>query len=258
MANYGGEFVWHELLTTDPEAAKAFYRKVVGWETQDWNQGSMNYTMWKAGEVMIGGVMPLPEPAKQAGAPPHWLGHVGTTDIDATFEKMKSLGGTPYVPPSDIPSVGRYAVFADPQGAALALYQSASSEGWSLSTGVGTIGWNELMTTDLEAGVSFYEQLFGWNKIQAMDMGELGIYQMYGKGERMLGGMMKCPPGVPHPNWLYYITVPDISASLSLVKSNGGQVLNGPTEVPGGGQVAQCLDPQGAAFALFQEGQPQA
>ena len=258
MASYGGDFVWYELLTTDPEAAKTVYQKVVGWARPEWEQGPMTYTLWKAGDAMIGGVMLLPDRARAAGAPPHWLGHVGTPDIEASFAKMTSLGGMSYVPPTDIPSVGRYAVFADPQGAALAMYQSATPESGPPATGPGTIGWNELMTTDLDAGVSFYEQLFGWNKIQAMDMGEMGIYQMYGKGDRMLGGMMKCPPGVSQPFWLYYITVPDISDALSRVKSNGGQVMNGPMEVPGGGQVAQCFDPQGAAFALYQEGPPQA
>jgi uncharacterized protein len=256
MSNYGGDFLWYDLMTTDPEGAKTFYKKVVGWSTQDWTDGPAPYTMWKAGEAMIGGVNQLPEKAQKAGAPPHWLGYVGTPDLEAAFAKMTSLGGQSYIAPTDIPSVGRYAVFADPQGAVLGMYQSDNDPG-SPATGPGTIGWNELMTTDLNAAVSFYERLFGWNKIQAMDMGELGIYQMYGRGERMLGGMMKCPPGVPGSAWLYYITVPEIGDALTRVSSNGGQVLNGPQEVPGGGKVAQCLDPQGAAFALYQEGPAQ-
>ena len=52
------------------------------------------------------------------------------------------------------------------------------------------------------------------------------------------------------PHWLAYVTVPDVEAVAAKVTALGGQVLNGPMDVPGGDTIAQCLDPQGAAFAL--------
>ena len=83
-----------------------------------------------------------------------------------------------------------------------------------------------------------------------MDMGEAGTYRMYGFGQWPLGGIFNKPAEMPVPGWLYYIRVPDVREAVETVKREGGKVLNGPMEVPGGDLVAQCLDPQGAAFAL--------
>jgi hypothetical protein len=46
------------------------------------------------------------------------------------------------------------------------------------------------------------------------------------------------------------VRVGDVQSSVGQVKDAGGTVINGPMEVPGGDWIAQCLDPQGAAFAL--------
>ena len=82
-------------------------------------------------------------------------------------------------------------------------------------------------------------------------MGGGNIYHMYGRpGGPTLGGMYTRSPEMPVSAWLLYATVPDIDAAVEAVKAGGGQLLNGPMEVPGGDRVAQCTDPQGAAFAL--------
>ena len=84
-------------------------------------------------------------------------------------------------------------------------------------------------------------------------MGPMGIYQMFGREGVTLGGIFKRPPEMPAPpHWLLYVRVPDINKGADDVKASGGQVLHGPAEVPGGDWIAQCMDPQGAAFALHQ------
>ncbi len=102
-----GRFVWYELLTSDPEAAKSFYEAVIGWGLQDWDtpEGAPSYSMWMVGERPIGGVMPLPEEAKAAGAPPHWIANVHVEDVDATVAKAKQLGAQILHGPEDIPKV---------------------------------------------------------------------------------------------------------------------------------------------------------
>ena len=67
-----------------------------------------------------------------------------------------------------------------------------------------------------------------------MDMGEGGMYQMYGRGAHPLGGMFNRPPEMPWSSWLFYITVSDVNAAVDKVKALGGQILNGPMEAPGG------------------------
>jgi predicted enzyme related to lactoylglutathione lyase len=111
--------------------------------------------------------------------------------------------------------------------------------------------WHELATTDHSAAFEFYQALFGWNKTESMDMGPMGIYQMYGRGEMTLGGMFNKSEDMPGPSaWLLYIEVEDVDHTARKVQELGGKILNGPMEVPGGGRIAQCMDPQGAAFAI--------
>lgn len=255
MSDVRGKFVWYDLMTTDPDAAMSFYRDITGWGTQAWEGSETPYTMWRVGERPIGGVMDLPEEAKAGGAPPHWLPYVGTPDVDATVARATELGGSVYVPPTDIPEVGRFAVLADPQGAVFAVFsptgEHPSPEGAPQS---GDFSWHELATTDYEAAFEFYADLFGWERSDAMDMGEEGIYQLYGLGggpENQLGGMYNKPAEMPGPAaWLCYTTVDDVTPLSERVRELGGQVLHGPMEVPGGDMIVTCMDPQGAVFAL--------
>ena len=115
----------------------------------------------------------------------------------------------------------------------------------------GRIGWHELLSTDWEKGYAFYNALFGWQKADAMDMGAMGTYQMFSTGGPPVGGMFNKPPMVPATFWLYYFNVGDFDAAVERVKAGGGEILNGPMEVPGGGWIIQGKDPQGAMFALF-------
>ena len=87
-----------------------------------------------------------------------------------------------------------------------------------------------------------------------MDMGAMGTYQIFAIGGVPCGGMMTKMPQIPHPFWLYYFNVDGIDAAMTRVKKAGGQILNGPMEVPGGSWIAQCIDPQGAMFAMVAPG----
>ncbi len=247
-------FVWYELLTSDVDAAKAFYTALIGWGTTDMSAGGQPYTMWTVSEAPVGGLMALPDEAKAAGAPPHWLGYVSTSDVDATAAETSRLGGKVLKEPTDIPDMGRFAILADPQGAVFAVYKAAQEQPADQGTpALGGFSWHELATTDYEAAFEFYSQLFGWKKTDSMDMGEGAIYQMYGAGDTTLGGMYNKTadmPGPPPPAWLYYTTVGSVDESAPQIKELGGQISVGPMDVPGGGRIVMGMDPQGAAFAL--------
>lgn len=247
-----GRFVWYELLTSDPDAAQGFYTELIGWHTSQWEGGEQPYTMWTNKDAPLGGVMTLPEEAKKAGAPPHWLAYIATPDVDGAVSQANTLGGRTLMPPMDIPSVGRFAIIADPQGAVFAAFTPAQEvPGHEDSPQLGEFSWHELATTDHEGALDFYTKLFGWKKTDAMDMGEMGTYQMYGRGDQTLGGMFNKSADMPGPpHWLFYVKVDDVDKASEKVKQMGGQVLNGPMEVPGGDKVVQCMDPQGAVFAL--------
>ncbi|MFN2398491.1 MAG: VOC family protein [Gemmatimonadaceae bacterium] len=250
-----GRFIWHELLTSDPKSAQSFYTKLIGWGAKAWDKSEDPYIMWTVDETPLGGLMKLPADAAKAGAPPHWLAYVSTPDVDATAAQVAKLGGSTVLKPMDVPTVGRVAVFSDPQGAIFGVYcPDKGTPDVDQEPKPGEFSWHELTTTDHEAALKFYATLFGWEKSEALDMGAMGIYQMYGRNGRMLGGMFNKTPDMPMPpNWANYIMVGDINASAAKVKQFGGQVLMGPMEVPGGSWIVQGLDPQGAAFALHQK-----
>src|SRR3984893_113940 len=170
MADERGRFVWYELMASDTEAAKSFYTKVGGWGTQDGSVPGMAYTMFTTGETPVGGLMAQPEDARKMGAPPSWIGYVAVDDVDATAERIKRLGGTVHVPPTDIPNVGRFSVVADPQSAVFALVRSPYTYGTPPPdpNAPGRAGWHELSAADWQKAFAFYSERFGWQKADAM------------------------------------------------------------------------------------------
>ncbi|WP_027153841.1 VOC family protein [Mesorhizobium sp. WSM2561] len=246
-------FFWYELMTTDLDAAEAFYTAVVGWKAQpfDGAPGMPRYIVMNVGERGVGGLMTQPDEVRQTGMPPAWIGYIHTGDVDASTKSLKEAGGTVHREPDDIPGVGRFAVVADPQGAVFNFLQPIGPDQPPLpATTPGNIGWHELYTTDWRAAFDFYAGQFGWTKGDAMDMGPMGTYQLFAAGGEPVGGMMNKSEQVPVPVWQFYFNVPAIDAAAKRVTDNGGTILIGPMEVPGGGWIVMCTDPQGAHFAL--------
>ena len=255
--NSFGRFIWYELMTTDMKAAKAFYADVVGWGTQDASMPGMPYTLFTAGGAPVSGMIALPDDARTSGFRPSWLGYVGVDDVDATADRILKLGGAVHVPPKDIPNISRLSVAVDPQMATIALLKwlSGGRDQPAEPGTPGCVGWHELFAADWEKAWAFYGELFGWQKADA-DVGvsdthnASGTYQLFSAGGQTIGGMCTKPATAPIPFWLYYFNIGDIDLAAKRVKAGGGRVLNGPIEVPGGGWIAQCTDPQGALFAL--------
>ena len=244
-------FFWYELMTSDTDAATAFYADVVGWKPQAFDDTGA-YTVLNVGGHGIGGIMALP--ADAPGLPPCWVGYIHSADVDADAEKVRLAGGAIHKPPADIPMVGRFAVLADPGGAMFLMLQPASSgEMPPLANEItGNVGWRELYAADGQQAVDFYGGLFGWQQVDAMDMGPMGQYRLCAMDDSGLaiGAMMNKPEQVPRPAWAFYFNVPAIDAAVEKVTAGGGQVIMGPHQVPGGSWIINALDPQGAHFAL--------
>ena len=252
MTNRQGDFIWYELMTTDPEGARNFYSAVVGWDIEAKPSGEMDYRMIAAPDGLAGGMMALTPEMVAGGARCCWLGYIGVHDVDATVASIVAAGGAVQMPAWDIPGVGRIAMVTDPQGAPFYVMRGASDEtSHAFETDkVGHCGWNELFTSDQTAALAFYSGQFGWIKDGAVDMGPMGEYSFIHQAGVPIGAMMNRPPESPPPFWNYYFRVADIDAAVRAIKETGGTILFGPQEVPGDQWSLQGIDPQGAPFGL--------
>jgi hypothetical protein len=253
-AGAAARFVWHELMTPDAAAAARFYSAVLGWTTTVESMHQGDYILGAAGGTQVVGMMDLTPDAVAAGAPAGWMGYVAVADVDAKAAEAEAAGGRICHPAFDIPGVGRFATVADRDGVPICLFKGSGSDEAPVSDpdAPGNIGWNELVTEDLDAAWAFHGGLFGWVKGEAIDMGPMGTYQLFSAAPGLppMGGMMRRPPEVPRPGWLTYFNVAALDAATDRVRGAGGQVINAPMQVPGGSWVVSCIDPQGVAFAL--------
>lgn len=262
--SHEGKFIWYELVTTDQDAALDFYKAVVGYTAADFPTpgGDFRYTILTVpGQAPgpdsgggVAGVMTLTDEMKAAGGQPGWIGVIGVGDVDEGTRRVTEAGGTVHKTPADIPTVGRFSVVADPGGAVFELLAPLPMEKEPPQLApetIGKVGWHELYTSaGQEKAFDFYSGLYGWTTETEMDMGPMGKYRIFAKDGVQLGGMMDKPENVPVSAWTFYINVDGIDAATERVKSNGGQVVMGPMEVPGGSWIIQGIDPQGAHFAL--------
>ena len=253
-----GHLIWYELMTPDGHASKAFYDKVVGWQIGEPVAEYQGYRMIGRGDGgFAGGVLQLTDEMKQHGARPTWLGYVGVDDADAAVAAIEQAGGKALIPAFDIPKVGRVAMVTDPQGVPFYVMKPIPPEGreneqsdvFSVDQPQ-RVRWNELSTTDPDGAIRFYGEQFGWSQEGAMPMGEMGEYRFIQNRGTNIGAVMKKPAQLPASTWTYYFGVDDIDRAAEAVKSGGGQVVNGPMEIPGGEFAVNAIDPHGAAFGL--------
>lgn len=247
-----GRFVWYDLTTPDPDSAQRFYPAVVGWGTASFDVTGSPYTMWtRAGggpETSIGGIQPMSDPPEH---PPHWLAYVSVPDPDDVARRVERSGGRIWVPPRDIPTVGRYTVFADPHGATISAFASVhGTPDEDPEPAAGDFSWNELAAAaDPAEALAWYGEIFGWKEVDRFDRG-YGPYVMFGRRERPYGGIYRSadrPPG-----WLHYVRVADVERAVAAARQVGGTVQVEPMEVPGGDLIAQLRDPQAVPFAVHQ------
>lgn len=251
MRNKQGDFIWYELMTSDPKAAADFYRAVIGWSAHGFDESMGGYQAFSAAGTDVAGLLETPAEAVTSGARPSWFGYIGVDDVDATVERMVSAGGKQHMPPTDIPGVGRFAMLADRQGAALYVMRGEPDQVSTAFAGdkQGHCQWNELATSDPKAALAFYQQQFGWQAGDAMPMGDMGTYQLFRQNGTDIGAVMAAQNGMP-PAWIFYFGVNDIHAAATAIAAHDGQIHHGPADVPGGSQIIVATDPQGAMFGL--------
>jgi hypothetical protein len=241
-----GTFCWVDLATTDPAGAEAFYAAVLGWTfSEPGEAGTGHYRMALVGDLPVAGLY------QGQGGPPAWASYVSVADCEATVAGAIELGATLAFGPMDVFEYGRNALLIDPQGAAVALWQPATMPGASLVNDPGALTLNQLNSHDVEGSIAFYTGLFGWAIDQVIE-DPFPYWGIQNQGS-LNGGMMGLPPDNPAPpHWLPYFTVEDVDAADALVVDAGGTVVVPVMPAGPEGRILVAMDPQGAAFALYE------
>jgi predicted enzyme related to lactoylglutathione lyase len=241
-----GKFVWFELVTGEPKKAQGFYAEVLGWRTQAFPMGPASYDMIYAGDTMIGGYAS----PRREGTPSHWIAYVSVDDVDAAAKRVTANGGKIVEPPSDIPTVGRRARIADPQGAEICLFKNTTGDppdqpkapqGWFF--------WNELHTTDPAKALAFYEAVIGYSHEDLKS--PAGTYHVLSHGGVGRGGVSSYLSPGASPHWLPYVSVDDVDATLARAKRLGAKIPMNAEDIPDIGRFGILQDPTGAVLAIM-------
>ena len=237
-----GTFSYAELITPDPESAKAFYGDLFGWKGDDQPlPGGGTYTLLRLDGDTVAG---MHKPGQEQ--PPAWLVYVTVPDADVTASRASELGGSVLAGPFDVMEAGRMAVLADPTGAVFGSWQARGSIGAERVNDPGCLAWCDLATPDPGAAQPFYEGLLGWS-FEGVGTGGGPPYTLIASAAGVnQAGMRPTREGEP-ASWLPYFTVDSADSVVSRV----GDPLFGPMDVPNG-RFAVFRDPAGAVFAVVE------
>lgn len=223
-------FERHELRTTAPDAARAFYETLLG--------------------PLPNGlaITELPARAIANGARPHWLGLLGVARPSDEAAAWIARGAVQLGPTRDDGSV----VLRDPFGAIIALGEPHGDD-------AACVRWRHLNSPDRDASLALYADRCGWSlgdevastRVEGASTGPARVFSSR-DGERPIGSASSIlDPVRTHPSWTWFFEVPDLDRALAHVRAAGGIHL--PIHrAPSGARSAACDDPQGAAFGLWQ------
>jgi predicted enzyme related to lactoylglutathione lyase len=239
---------WIDLGSPDVDGSIAFYSALFGWSASEPGPPeSGGYRFFLQDGKMVAGLGPL----MMEGQPPAWLSYVTVADADETAEKAAAAGGTVHVAPTDVMDVGRFAVIADPTGAAFGIWQPRKHTGAEIVNEPVSLVWNELNTRDSEAAKPFHKAIFDWDA-DSQQMGDIE-YTRWELGGKPIAGMASIGPQVPDDvpaHWLAYFAVNDADATVAKAGELGGALVFGPMDVPAG-RFAILRDPHGAVFGVM-------
>lgn len=238
-----GSFCWVENVTDDAEAAKDFYREVMGWRIPE----TPGFAMLSIDRDPIGALYALPPSAWEGSESPHWLVYVAVTDAEEASARARELDGTVVRRPFDTGG-GWSAWLRDPEGAIFAVWQAGTNPGARREGEPGTLCWPELGSVDPATASAFYAGMFGW--LPRDSGGPSEPYLELELNGTPLGGVRRPREGAG-PGWLPYFQVADCDAVAARAAELGGRVLDPPVDFPGIGRMAVLTDPRGATFAVI-------
>ncbi len=264
---------WADAVHPDPEAAAKFYSELFGWACVDtMPEGeSGHYFMATIDGRDAVGLGSIPD-----GAPPIavWNTYVWVDSADETAAKAEAAGATVISDPFDVFDAGRMAMFADPEGAQIAVWQPNRHRGSLAVNEHGGVNFNDLYTRDLDRAKEFYGAVFGWEPLElgpGMVMWAMPAYgdflEELNPGMREQAAEMGAPAGFENvvasvvpidpgdtttpAHWGITFGVDDADKVAAKATELGGNVLREPIDLPWV-RTTTIEDPQGAVFVASQ------
>lgn len=240
--------IWVDLMTSDTEAARAYYGAVLGWDYDISGPEMGHYAVARIDDAPAAGIGTIPD---GAGFPPAWTIYFGVADAETTLKSIVAEGGTVVVPPETIAEVGRLAMAQDPTGAVFGLWQPGTHTGVGIVSEHGGMAWCEVNTSDAAKAAAFYGKVFGLRE-ELLEM-QGAPYHMLHTSKQPACGVQGMPAEMSDrpPHWMNYFAVRDIETARATVRKHGGQVLAGPLASPYG-KIIVTMDPQGAALSFIE------
>jgi len=241
---------WIDLMVTDPDAAKAFYSSLFGWDIQDGPPESGGYAMCMMNGRAVTAISPKPQ---DNPFPNVWSTYLASEDLDATVTKAKDAGGQFMIEPMDVMSAGRLAFGMDPTGAPYGIWQAGDHLGVGIYNEPGTLIWNDLMTRDYDGAKAFYANVFGYTYEEIGEGFTYSTLKRAGDGA-VVGGMGAVDASMAADvasSWTVYFRVSDCDASVTKAAELGADVVRQPFDTPFG-RMAALTGAQGEAFSLIQ------
>jgi uncharacterized protein len=233
---------WIDLATSDMETARAFYADVFGWTAMEGDPRYGGYFMFNGPDgVPVAGCAP----AMEAFPADRWQVYLAVEDAAKTLGSVAEHGGQVVAGPMQIGDQGTMGVAMDPGGAAVGLWQPGIFGGIMNTDAPGLPSWFELHTTNYDAQLAFYRDVFGWTGEEPPGMPFR--YNLLSHGAQPLAGIMD---GGSDHGWGIYIWTDDADATLDRVTAAGGSVLRAAEDTPYG-RLASAADPNGALIKLM-------
>ena len=244
MSFQTNRFCWAGCISTDTDAAKAFYTEVIGWKTETVPMGDNDATFFKAaGKQLAHLAAPVAD-----GVPSHWNNYLRVDDVDAAAKTAVANGGKQLVPGTDIPP-GRFSVVASPSGATFSLFKEASADSEHHPGGTGSVHWVELHSKDVNADLAWLKSTFGYDT-EVMEMPD-GPYNILKSDGEPRGGVMASQEEKAPSMWLTWIHVDDVDSTLERTKTHKGGVIAPAFDIPTVGRMAIIKDPTGGVLGVI-------
>ena len=243
-----GKFIWFDLATEDPAAARAFYGAVFGWKFRDAGGRPEGYALIEnAGGAKVGGIFRHARPAgAKVGA--RWLSVISVRDPARASEVARERGGSVLLAPKSVPGRGSHAVLRDPEGAVFAVMAAEGGDPPDTPVADGEVFWLDFYSRDPAKAAAFYAAVTGLE----VDVGEVGGRErtLLSTGGIARAGIARLRATEDRAGWLPYILVDDVPATLARARRAGGRVLLEPRAHVLGGDLAIIADPLGGVVGV--------